>query len=186
MSSERTNLRRSLRERARQYVAAMRVAKGLPADTPKDRLLITSLGTDVPAVGPVSSTGAGGDRGLVRVEDTACGKALTEMNLYGENSALTRPLADRVWREVHRRVSEQARGDVTVLASGAHPRSDFARVELPALLANPEVSTINGGDKAAAKALVRDEGGKPGDGGGRGGGESAFIGRMPRNRQTQR
>lgn len=49
-----------------------------------------------------------------------------------------------IWDEVSRRFAEQAVGEVRVLTDFSRPHGVFAQTELPALLANPNVTTIEG------------------------------------------
>ena len=78
------------------------------------------------------------------IEQTACGKAL--LNLHLENFAESE--ADKfeiaaIWAEASKRYIEQASGNITAFVHGADSRSVFLSVELPAIMKNAKISTIN-------------------------------------------
>ena len=79
------------------------------------------------------------------IEQTACGKALLDLHL--ENFAETE--ADKltiaaIWAEASKRYVEQASGNITAFVHGADPRGVFLSTELPAIMRNPAIITING------------------------------------------
>lgn len=51
---------------------------------------------------------------------------------------------DKMWGDASREFAETARGNVIVVAANAKPDAIFGSIELPALLKNPNVSSING------------------------------------------
>lgn len=84
------------------------------------------------------------NKGKVMIDDTPCGKALMAMNL---DSFLTLEEVCEIWKVSSKRFIEQARGGVMAFVKDADPRSVFYSMELPELLKNEKVTTINGVDK---------------------------------------
>ena len=80
------------------------------------------------------------------IEHTECGGKLVEM---GFESATTLPAEDlmMIWMEASRRFICSAKGNVTAFVENAHPQSVFMTVELPNILINPNILTVNGIDK---------------------------------------
>ncbi len=84
------------------------------------------------------------DLGLaVSVEDTPCGRYMDDLRL----SPLT-PVYRVAWELISGRFAEAARGRVEILAEGAWEDGVFRGVEWDALLRNPNVTCINGLDRA--------------------------------------
>ncbi len=77
------------------------------------------------------------------IDATPGGAALNEENLYGEFSPL-RGEADKIWSRASTRYAESASGDVTAYVRGASPDRVFGSTELPVLLKNQQVTSING------------------------------------------
>ena len=58
---------------------------------------------------------------------------------YDEND----PSVVDVWDDASRRIAEGAKGDVHVMfGAGRRPGNTWERIEFPALIANPEVTSI--------------------------------------------
>lgn len=79
------------------------------------------------------------------IDNTVCGRKLMAMGLEtGEN-----PDAEilQIWAVASRRFILAASGNVTAFVDNADPRSTFVAVELPLILQNPQIKTINGIDK---------------------------------------
>ena len=84
----------------------------------------------------------------IMIDDTPCGRALNE--LFGDDADFDdndKQKTAEVWAVASKRFIAQASGNITAFVKGADPRSVFRRVELPAILQNPAIKTINGIDK---------------------------------------
>ena len=81
------------------------------------------------------------------IDHTPCGEKLIAMGLDGPNTHLSDEETAHIWCVASKRLIEQARGNVTAFVKNADPRSVFRRMELPTILENPEIKTINGKDK---------------------------------------
>lgn len=84
--------------------------------------------------------------GKIMIEHTECGAKLVEMGfesskMLGQEEIMT------IWSEASRRFIMAASGDVTAFVDGADKRSIFRTVELPNILQNTKIYTINGEDK---------------------------------------
>ncbi len=80
------------------------------------------------------------------IDHTDCGSKLIEM---GFESATTLPSEDlmMIWMEASRRFISSAKGNITAFVENAHPQSVFMRVELPNILKNSNIKTINNIEK---------------------------------------
>ncbi|MFV0626525.1 MAG: hypothetical protein ACK5N8_04165 [Alphaproteobacteria bacterium] len=78
------------------------------------------------------------------IDNTPCGKALMAMNL---DKFLSLEEVCEIWKVSSKRLIEQAKGGVVAFVKGADPRSVFYSMELPELLKNENITTINGIDK---------------------------------------
>ena len=81
------------------------------------------------------------------IEDTACGKKLVELGVGYHEVGLSKEQIAHIWAVASRRFISGIKGDVKAFVDNADPRSVFRTVELPLLLANPEVNKINGINK---------------------------------------
>lgn len=86
---------------------------------------------------------------MMMIDDTVCGKKLIEFGLDWSmlDNDHDRQKAAEIWRLASRRFIEAASGNVTAFVDNADPRSVFLSEELPMILQNPKISTINGTDK---------------------------------------
>jgi hypothetical protein len=75
----------------------------------------------------------------VTVDDMRRGDAVAK----AANDWLYHP-TDGPWADASARFADATRGEVKVIASGAAPDRVFAQTELPRILANPEVTTVEG------------------------------------------
>ena len=80
------------------------------------------------------------------IEHTECGSKLVEM---GFESVISLDHEDvmMIWAEASRRFIASAKGNITAFVDNAHPQSTFRSVELPNILKNENIKTINGLDK---------------------------------------
>lgn len=81
------------------------------------------------------------------IEDTACGRALKELNLFSADSGISQDEAYQIWGIASTRMVLHAKGNITAFIKNAHPLSTFCQYELPTILLNPNIKTINGKDK---------------------------------------
>lgn len=86
---------------------------------------------------------------MVMIDNTVCGKRLIELGLEWSmlDNDHDRQKAAEIWRLASKRFIDCASGNVTAFVDGADPRSVFLSEELPALLVNPKILTVNGIDK---------------------------------------
>jgi hypothetical protein len=98
--------------------------------------------------------------GFVPIDGTDCGKQLSKENLYDEFHPLHAE-ADSHWSMASKRYAEGASGDVTAYVQGASPNRVFAQTELPILLQNEKVETINGIPRKLLQRLENENPGAP-------------------------
>lgn len=79
------------------------------------------------------------------IDQTPCGKRLIELGLL--DRILPQEQEAEIWGIASKRLIAVAKGNVTAFVQGADARSVFRRQELPGLIANAEVKTINHLDK---------------------------------------
>ena len=72
------------------------------------------------------------------IEQTPCGKELSEIE-----KELTVEERRDIWAVASKRAIKAAKGDITAFVDSADPRSVFRSVELPEVLKNPDIETIN-------------------------------------------
>ncbi len=86
---------------------------------------------------------------MVMIDNTVCGKRLIELGFDWSvlDDEHDRFKAAEIWRLASRRFIAGASGNVTAFVDNADPRSVFRSEELPAILNNPKITTINGVDK---------------------------------------
>ncbi len=86
------------------------------------------------------------------LERTPGGKYMDDLGLYDKNKGLVTPeQSDKLWSELSRRYGESAKGDVTSYLHNADPNRVYLRDELPALRANPNVTSIRHVDPVTGK-----------------------------------
>lgn len=84
--------------------------------------------------------------GKIMIDHTDCGAKLIEMGLENASS-LSPEEVMTIWGEASRRFISAARGNVTAFVDNADQRSVFRTVELPNILKNDNIRTINQIDK---------------------------------------
>lgn len=85
----------------------------------------------------------------IMIEHTDCGAKLVEMGLLSSDCGLSQDEIADIWSAASKRFIDAASGDVVAFVNGADPRSVFRRQELPSILSNGKITTINGEDKKA-------------------------------------
>lgn len=82
------------------------------------------------------------------LDNTECGKQLIALGLETDNKNPDSQLL-KIWALASSRFIDAVKGDVTAFVDNADKRSTFVSVELPRILQNEKVKTINGQDKFA-------------------------------------
>ncbi len=85
-------------------------------------------------------------KGCKTLDDTPCGKALCKKGYQGTNEVTTNEIKE-IWKTASERFIEFASGNVTAFVENADERSTFRCIELPNIMANKKIGTINGVDK---------------------------------------
>lgn len=80
------------------------------------------------------------------LDNTECGKKLIALGLETGNENPAKELL-KIWAIASERFIMTAGGNVTAFVDNADKRSTFVSVELPLLLQNEKIKTINGQDK---------------------------------------
>jgi len=80
------------------------------------------------------------------IDDTPCGKSLCEKGFQCTNDEATSDVKE-IWQIASRRFVLSASGNLTAFVDGADMRSTFCSVEIPEILKNEKITTINGIDK---------------------------------------
>lgn len=81
------------------------------------------------------------------IEHTDCGAKLVELGLLSAECGLSPDEISDIWSVASKRFIEIAEGNVIAFVDGVDSRSVFITSELPALLNNDKVKTVNGEDK---------------------------------------
>ena len=81
------------------------------------------------------------------IEETICGKKLVEMGIGYQATGLSQEDVMHIWAVASRRFIPSIKGKVKAFVDGADSRSIFRMVELPLLLENNKITTINGLNK---------------------------------------
>ena len=85
-------------------------------------------------------------KGAKTLDDTQCGSELCRLG-YGAPMDIAPDELKKIWKTASERFIDAASGDITAFVDGADPRSTFCTVELPAILKNNNIQTINKTDK---------------------------------------
>ena len=85
-------------------------------------------------------------KNCLTLDDTDCGKKLIALGLETNFKAPEEELM-KIWAIASKRFINEASGNVTAFVKNADPRSTFRRIELPNILKNNKITTINYEDK---------------------------------------
>ena len=127
---------------------AMAVAKSYDVSTPRDGLVLYSVS--------FLPTKENQEQALefvrqhpenMAIEHTQCGQKLIEMGLMSSDCGLTSQEMAEIWCVASARMIQNASGEIRAFVKNADARSVFCSVELPNILRNPQITTINGEDK---------------------------------------
>lgn len=130
------------------FLEGLKVAKTYDVCTPKDSLVVYSV-SFLPNKKNRDDAFAyvNANRGKMMIEHTPCGAKLVEMGFASSDTGLNDDDVALIWKEVSKRLIDEAAGNITAFVDNADPRSVFCSMELPALLGNSAVTTVNGIDK---------------------------------------
>lgn len=81
------------------------------------------------------------------LDNTPCGKALIALGLDGKVNEVGEDIT-KIWRIASARYIASALGDIHAFVEGADERSTFYTTEQEEILKNPNITSINGQDKA--------------------------------------
>lgn len=81
------------------------------------------------------------------IEHTPCGIKMLSLGLEEGLCALSEEEIAYLWKVASKRFIEGASGNVIAFVKGADERSVFRSMELPTILVNDRIKTINGQDK---------------------------------------
>lgn len=130
------------------YERAMKVAQTYDVSTPENGLVLYSvsfLPTKENRDKAFAYVKENPDKMVI--EHTDCGAKLVELGLASADSGLTPEQVADIWAAASKRLINCAKGNVRAFVKNAHPRSVFRRMELPSILANPEIKKINSVNK---------------------------------------
>lgn len=86
--------------------------------------------------------------GKTTLEQTAGGKYLDGLHLFGKDSGMSGKQAAEIWDVASVKFAQGASGDVNMFGTGAKKMNDFGsvrtwwRIEKPALISNPDVTSV--------------------------------------------
>lgn len=130
------------------FVEGLKVAKTCDVSTPKDSLVTYSItGQPTKQNRDKAFAYVTANPGAMMIDHTPCGAKLVEMGLQSSDTGLPPENVMLIWKEASRRLIENASGNVTAFVDGATPESVFISMELPQILSNPKITTINGEPK---------------------------------------
>ena len=119
------------------YKQAMTVAETFDVSSPENSVVLYSI-SYLPRSNP----------GKMMIEHTACGAELVRLGLDSADKCnLPSEQIAAIWIEASKRFIEAASGDVCAFVEKADRRSVFRSIELPILLQNERIRTVNGIDK---------------------------------------
>ncbi len=130
------------------YEQALQVARTLSVSTPKDGVVLYSI-SFLPTRENKEQAFAYLEQHpeAMMIDQTDCGRELIKMGLEQTPPDLTPEQIAAVWKIASARMIAEARGDVKAFVKNADPRSVFRSTELPEILRNDQIKTINGVDK---------------------------------------
>lgn len=131
------------------FLDGLKVAKTYEVDTPKDSLVLYSV-TNLPTKENRDNAFAyvAANSGAMMIEHTPCGAKLVEMGFVSSDTGLAEEDVAQIWKEASKRLIDAASGNITAFVDNADAQSVFLTMELPTILTNPNILTINGIAKA--------------------------------------
>lgn len=132
------------------FFEGLKVAKTFDVFTPVDSLVLYSItGQPTKANRDLAFAYASEHPGMMMLDHTPCGAKLVEMGFMSNGTGIAEENVMLVWKEASKRLIEQASGNVTAFVDNATEESVFCSMELPIMLGNENIATINGTDKFA-------------------------------------
>lgn len=130
------------------FLEGLKVAKTFDVSTPQDKLVLYSV-TNLPTKENREQAFAyvGAHPGSMMIEHTPCGAKLVEMGFLSSESGVSPEELVLIWKEASKRMINNAKGNITAFVKNADSASVFRTMELPAILNNPHIKTINNEDK---------------------------------------
>ena len=130
------------------FKKAFRVAQDYDVSTPKDSAVLYSVNY-LPTKENRDNAVEYVKRhpGKMMIEHTDCGAKLVEMGLSSSDCGLSNEEIADIWAIASKRFIEAATGEVIAFVKGADPRGVFRRQELPSMLENANITSINGENK---------------------------------------
>ena len=127
------------------YDEALSVAKTFDISTKPDTLVLYSVSYQPTKKNKQDALAfVHSHQGYVMIDNTPCGVKMIDMGLDSEHSQLNPEEVAYLWRTASKRLIENASGNVTAFVDNADERSVFRSMELPTILANDKIITING------------------------------------------
>ncbi len=137
------------------FLEGLKVAKTFDVSTPENALVTYSVTGQPSKVNREKAFAyVAANPGAMMIEHTPCGAKLIELGLQSSDSGINAENVMLIWKEASRRLIECASGNVTAFVENARPESVFCTMELPQMLANPKIKTINGEPKEQFAARV--------------------------------
>lgn len=130
------------------FMEAVKIAKTFDVMTPENSLVVYSvsyLPTKENRDKAFAYVSAHPEKMLI--EHTPCGAKLVEIGLASSDTGLHDEDVALIWKEASKRLIDAASGDIIAFVDGADERSVFCSMELPTILTNANIKTINGVDK---------------------------------------
>lgn len=130
------------------FIEGLKIAKTYDVSTPENSLVLYSI-TNLPTKENREQAFAyvASHPGAMMIEHTPCGAKLVEKGFLSSDTGLSDEDVSLIWKEASKRLLEQARGNITAFVKGAVDISVFCSMELPTILNNSEIQTINNIDK---------------------------------------
>lgn len=126
------------------YDEALQVALQADVSTPPDRLVLYSisfLASDENKRQAEAFLAQNPE--FVMLDQTPAGRQLVALGLLGQDTGLRAEQIARIWSTASQRLIKAASGNITAFVTAADSRSVFRSCELPAILNNPQIITIN-------------------------------------------
>lgn len=132
------------------FADALKIAKSYDVSTPENSLVVYSVSYQPTKENRDKAFQYVAENpGSMMIEHTPCGAKLVEIGMASSESGLTQEEEVLIWKEASKRMIDEASGNVTAFVNNADKRSVFCSLELPAMLNNPRIKTINKQDKIA-------------------------------------
>ena len=130
------------------FQKAFRIAQDYDVSTPKDSAVLYSV-SYLPSKENRDNAVEYVRRhpGKMMIEHTDCGAKLVELGLSSSDCGLSHEEIADIWAIASKRFIEAATGDVIAFVKGADPRGVFRKQELPSMLENTNITSINGENK---------------------------------------